>query len=372
MRIGLIVYALDRPLSGISRYTIELAQAMAALKEESDVMLLRAGGIGPLANNGFQSVSLAGCRLLPSLMTLGNVVIPLMARRLGLDVIHDPTGVTPFLFGASNACTVVTVHDVFAWSCPGTSTLLDTLIYHHWLPRVLPRVNVVITDSQTSKTDISRYLHVPISNISVIPLAVNSLYRPALQVDVAAIRSHHGLPEGYILFLGSIEKRKNLRGLLRAYACLRRMGELRLLVIAGVGRWKYTMIMETLRELDLEQYVIFTGYVPDADLPALYTGADLFVFPSLYEGFGLPPLEAMACGTPVVCSNIASLPEVVGDAAITVDPYDVEGLAEAMHRVLTDADLQEKLRKRGLEQARQFTWERTARETTAVYREVCG
>ncbi|MGB9880037.1 MAG: glycosyltransferase family 4 protein, partial [Anaerolineae bacterium] len=118
--------------------------------------------------------------------------------------------------------------------------------------------------------------------------------------------------------------------------------------------------------------VVFTGYVPDEDLPALYSGADLFVFPSLYEGFGLPPLEAMACGTPVVCSKASSLPEVVGDAALMVDPYDVEALAEAMHRVLSDAVLREELRGKGLARAQQFTWEKAARETLAVYEEVLG
>ena len=125
--------------------------------------------------------------------------------------------------------------------------------------------------------------------------------------------------------------------------------------------------METLRDLDLGKQVIFTGYVRDEDLPAIYSGARLFVFPSLYEGFGLPPLEAMVCGTPVVCSNAASLPEVVGSAAITVDPYDVGCLAEALRRVLSDEQLQEDLRQRGLVRARQFTWETAARQTLAVY-----
>jgi glycosyltransferase involved in cell wall biosynthesis len=189
---------------------------------------------------------------------------------------------------------------------------------------------------------------------------------------VAAVRSRYRLPEGYVLFVGSVERRKNLRGLLQAYARLLETDVACPLVIVGTRRRGAGEIGRTLQELHLEESVIFTGYVPDADLPAIYTGADLFVFPSLYEGFGLPPLEAMACGTPVVCSNAASLPEVVGDAAIMVDPYDVEGLAEAMLRVLTDADLREHLRRKGLERARQFTWERTARETVAVYREVLG
>jgi glycosyltransferase involved in cell wall biosynthesis len=303
---------------------------------------------------------------------LGNVIIPLKARLLELDLVHDPSGATPLFFRAGRARNVVTIHDVFPWSCPDTSTLLDTLIHRYWLPRVLPRVDAVITVSQRSKADIVRYLKIPTNKIHVVYEGVSAAYLPLAAGEAAKTKVRHNLPDSYVLFVGSVEKRKNLRGLLHAYARLRNMGEIPPLVVVGVRRWKHTGIMETLRELDLEQHVIFTGYVPDAYLPALYSGADLFVFPSLYEGFGLPPLEAVACGTPVVCSNAASLPEVVGDATIMVNPYDVKGLAGAMHRVLTNADLREELREKGLERARQFTWERTARETVAVYREVCG
>lgn len=373
MRIGLLVYGLDRPITGVSRYILELARALIALRDGPEVVLLTAGknGDGPLTEeNSLRRMVLPGCYLLPGLVTVGNAVIPLLVRRLGLDVVHDPTNTTPFLFGADGSRTVVTVHDVFPWSCPGKSTLLDTLIHRHWLPRVLPSVDAVITDSQTSKADIVRYLKVPASKVQVIYPGVSAVYFPSPVDTVTKVRAQYSLPDGYILFVGSVEERKNLHRLLHACAQLWQAGERRSLVVVGPHKWKYAKIIETLRELNLEQHVIFTGYVSDSDLPALYTGADLFVFPSLYEGFGLPPLEAMACGTPVVCSNAASLPEVVGDAAITVDPYDVEGLAEAMHCVLTDADLQEKLRKRGLKQARQFTWERTARETLAVYQEI--
>ncbi len=373
MRVALLIYGLDRPLTGIGRYTLDLARALVALRDRPEVVLLTAGASGSLPKEkGFRYVPLSGCGLLTGLVTFGNVLIPVLSQRLALDLVHDPTGVTPFLFGGGRARTVVTVHDVFAWSCPGTSTLLDTLIYRHWLPRVLPRVDTVITDSQASKADIVRFLGIPAARVRVIYVGVSAAFRPASQSEIAVVRSSYGLSDRYILFVGSVEKRKNLRGLLRAYACLRRMEETCPLVVAGVRRRKYTAIMETLWELDLEKHVIFTGYVPDADLPALYSGADLFVFPSLYEGFGLPPLEAMACGTPVVCSNAASLPEVVGDAAITVDPYDVEGLAEAMRRVLTDANLRQELREKGLQRAKQFTWERAARETIAVYQKVLG
>jgi len=373
VRIGLLTYALDRPLTGIGRYTLELARALAALEDGPDVVLLTAGGAGPLAKeNVLRRVSLPGCRLLPGLLTLGNVVIPRAARRLGLDVVHDPTGVTPFLFGAGGARTVVTVHDVFAWSCPGTSTLLDTLIYRHWLPRLLPRVDAVITDSLVSKADVAHHLSIPTDKTHIVHEGVNAIFHPLAPDEAIKAGARHGLPEKYILFVGSVEKRKNLPGLLHAYACLQTIEGTPPLVVVGVRRWKEDKIVEILRELDLEGRVIFTGHVPNANLPALYSGADLFVFPSLYEGFGLPPLEAMACGTPLVCSNAASLPEVVGDAAIMVDPYDVEGLAEAMRRVLADADLQAELRAKGLARAKRFTWERAARETVAVYREVLG
>jgi len=371
MRLGLLVYSLDRPLTGIGRYILGLARALTISDGSPETVLLQAGGLGPLASETrLRPRVLPGCRLLPGLMTLGNVTIPRAAKQLGLDVVHDPIGVMPFLFGAGGARTVVTIHDVFAWSCPGTSTLLDTLIYRHWLPRLLPRVDAVITDSEASKADIVRFLGVSPAGICVIYPGVSQALRAGPKSAAGTVGSKYGLPECYILFVGSVEKRKNLRGLLRAYALLRQRGEQSPLVVVGARRWKYSQILKTLKELDLGKDVIFTGYVPDADLPAVYSGADLFVFPSFYEGFGLPPLEAMACGTPVVCSNAASLPEVVGDAAVMVDPYDVEGLAEAMRRVLACAGLRAELRAKGLERARQFTWERAARETIDVYRKV--
>jgi len=365
------MYGLDRPLSGISRYALELAHALGGLSDGPELVWLVAGRADPLGRNDrCGTTSLRGCGRLPGLLTLGNLAIPAAARRCGLDLIHDPTGLTPFLFGAGRARTVVTVHDVFAWSIPGHSTLADTLIYRHWLPHVLPRVDAVITISQVSRADIVQYLRIPPQKIHIVYRCVGERYHPVSDPQIAQVRRSYGLPQSYFLFVGSVEKRKNLHRLLQAGSQLWQSGEHRPLVVVGARRRKYAQIINTLQELSLERHVIFTGHVPEADLPALYSGADLFVFPSLYEGFGLPPLEAMACGTPVVTSNTSSLPEVVGDAAITVDPYDVEALAEAMRRVLSDADLAHDLRQRGLERAARFSWDHAARETIDVYREV--
>jgi glycosyltransferase involved in cell wall biosynthesis len=177
----------------------------------------------------------------------------------------------------------------------------------------------------------------------------------------------YGIRRPYILYVGGINARKNIVRLFAAYERLNRRQPQVTLVVAGRRQWQTGAIDAAFRELDLADRVHFTGYVDDADLPALYSAAELFVFPSLYEGFGLPPLEAMACGTPVVTSNISSLPEVVGDGALTVDPYDVDGLTTAIERVLTDQVLRVELRRRGVARAAGFTWQRTAQAVYAAY-----
>jgi glycosyltransferase involved in cell wall biosynthesis len=169
--------------------------------------------------------------------------------------------------------------------------------------------------------------------------------------------------------VGTLQPRKNLGRLLEAVALLREQaqrGEAPGLVIAGRKGWLYDPVFQQVERLGLEREVVFPGYVPQEDLPALLSGARLFVFPSLYEGFGLPVLEAMACGTPVVCSNVSSLPEVAGDAAFLVDPRDVKGMAEAMNRLLQDEGLRAEVVERGYRRVRQFSWDRCARETLAV------
>ncbi len=355
-------------MSGIGRYTLQLACALNELDTQVRITWLSAGQQNLHSRPaGASPALLPGCDRLPGLVILGTVLLPSVARRLALDVVHDPTGLAPFALGGGTARTVVTVHDVFAWSIPGHSTVADTLLYHHWLPRVLPQVDAVITDSQVSRTDIVRYLHLSSDRVHVIYPGVSSYLFRASEQDSRSFEAKGRFPDHYILFVGSVEKRKNVDGLLRAYAGLRRMGEQRPLVVAGVQRSNARDLPQLVEQLGLQGNVQFIGYVPDKDLPSLYSGADLFVFPSLYEGFGLPPLEAMACGTPVVCSNAGSLPEVVGDAALMVDPHDTEGLTEAMRRVLADNELRLDLRRRGLRRAAEFTWERTAQETLVVY-----
>jgi glycosyltransferase involved in cell wall biosynthesis len=362
MRIGLVHYGLDRQAAGIGRYTTELGNTLAG--HGVSVHRLWAGARPPEA----EGEALRGAYLLPGLLTVGQWQIAHLARRLKLDVVHDPTGVMSLLL--TGGARVLTIHDAIPYVCPQTSTRLDWLIYHAWLPLAVRAADAVITDSGRSREDIVTYLPVSPGRVVVVPLAADRRFRPMETADVEPVLRGYGVEQPYILYVGSLESRKNLPRLLQAYARLRQWSARWTLVIVGARKWKSSPIFDTVEQLRLGPYVHFTGYVADTHLPALYAGAELFVFPSTYEGFGLPVLEAMACGTPVVCSNTSSLPEVVGDAALTVDPTDVEGLAEAMRRVLADAGLRQDLRARGLARAQQFTWERTARETLAVYRQV--
>jgi glycosyltransferase involved in cell wall biosynthesis len=224
--------------------------------------------------------------------------------------------------------------------------------------------------SEASKRDILHYFNVTDEQVRVTYNGRSSLYQPAAADDVARVRDKYALPENYLLYVGSIEQRKNLDGTLNAYHVLREKGIDHKLVIVGPAKWLYSDIMTTVDTLGIKDDIIFTGWVDQEDLPVLYTGADVFVFPSLYEGFGIPPLEAMSCGTPVVTSNVSSLPEVVGDAALTVDPRNTQSIADAIHLVIQDRDLHHRLSQQGLKRAERFTWEQTACDTLDIYRGV--
>jgi glycosyltransferase involved in cell wall biosynthesis len=367
MRVGLLVYALDRPLSGISRYAIELARALVGLEDAPEVILLTAGGAGPLRDLDVPMDRLPGCARLPALLTVGNGLIAAASRRHRLDVLHDTTGVTPFALGGSDARTVVTIHDVIPVRYPGVSTRLDELVYRRWLPVMLPRVDHVVTVSECSRTDIANSYAVPVSRISAIPLAANARFRRSSVEEVTRVRQLLDLPERYLLLLGSVEARKNARRVFEALQALSDLGCTIPLVVTGELKWQFREVLESLEASGLRDSVHFTGYVEDSALPALYSGALALLFPSLYEGFGLPVLEAMACGAPVVCSMTTSLPEVAGDAALLVDPLDVGSIAGAIECLVRDDALRARLSAAGLRRAASFSWEKTARRTNLVY-----
>jgi glycosyltransferase involved in cell wall biosynthesis len=232
------------------------------------------------------------------------------------------------------------------------------------------RADHLLAISEHTRRDLIDLLGAPPAGVTVTHCGVDPTFRPLDAAQVAAWRARYGLPERFILYVGTLEPRKNVPRLLDAYARLRRRGPVPPLVLVGGRGWRHAAIDARLAALGLGDAVRFLGYVPAAELPLCYNAAGVFVYPSLYEGFGLPPLEALACGTPVVTSNAASLPEAVGDAAVLVDPRDPAALADALAAALADEPLRQRLRAAGLAQARRFSWRRMAEQTLAVYHDV--
>jgi Glycosyltransferase len=239
----------------------------------------------------------------------------------------------------------------------------------------MKKADKIITISQHTKKDLLEHLMIPPEQIEPVYLGVDPHFRVIHQNQLTETREKYHLPERFILYVGSEQPRKNFQSVIRAFQSLKNTYNLEGIKLVKVGRPQIgeddrKAIFDLIGELGLAKDVFFMDYVPEEDLPSMYNLADLFVYPSLYEGFGLPPLEAMACGTPVVTSNTSSLPEVVGDAGIMVDPLDVDALADSMHQVLTDDVLHEKLRNMGIARAREFSWEKTAQKTWQIYEQV--
>lgn len=265
---------------------------------------------------------------------------------------------------------VVTVHDLAFELFPDHFTSSDRLRLRTLTRSSVRRAAHVIADSAATRRDLIELLGVPAERVTVVHLGYDrERFRPTAPAAVAEVRRRYGLERPYVLAVGTLQSRKNHAGLVRALARLIEDGLDVDLVVPGARGWLYDRIFRTVRDLGLEARVRFLGYVPDADLPALYTGAEVAALVSFYEGFGLPVLEAMACGAPVVTSNVSSLPEVAGAAALLVDPYDDDAIADALARCITDRALRRELAARAGAQLRAFSWERTARETLAILRE---
>ncbi len=273
---------------------------------------------------------------------------------------------------------VVTIHDLTTLLFPEYAGSLATRAYNALVASGARRAHVILADSEHTRGDIVKRLGVPPDRVQVVYLAAETRFSPVRDAAaLTAIRQRLGLPERYIYYIGGLNRHKNVDGLLTAYRSLiDRLPDAPPLVIAGSARSTNRRVFPDLAaragELGLTGRVRFLGHVAEEDKAALYAAADLFVFPSLYEGFGLPPLEAMACGTPVVCSAAASLPEIVGDGGLLVNASDPGALAGAMEAVLASPDLQARLRAAGPAQAARFSWQRTAAGTVAAYERAAG
>ncbi len=297
------------------------------------------------------------------------IVLPLAIRKSSTELFHAMAFAGPL---ANSVPWVVTVYDTTFVRYPESFNVANRT-YLNWVVRhALRHANQVIAISESTKRDLVEHYRVSPDRVSVVYGGKDGAFSPAPDEKyIQAFRIHRELPEKMILHVGTIEPRKNIAQLVHAFARARRSAHLpHFLVLIGARGWKHAEVDAAIEEEQVGDAVRFAGYVPASELPDWFRAADLFVYPSRYEGFGLPPLEAMACGIPVVTSNASSLPEVVGDAALVVSPDDTSGLAEAIVRVLRTPSLRTEMCERGLAQAAKFSWARAARETLDVYRAV--
>ena len=268
--------------------------------------------------------------------------------------------------------TVVTVHDMVVRAYPETMRTRTKLLLQTGLARSMHRADRIVTDSEFSRREIVKYYPKYAEKVRVVPCGVDSeRFAPVSDAEIAQVKKKHRLPAEYFLYLGTLEPRKNLVRLIEAYGLLReKHPDAPPLVLAGGKGWQYEQIFDASTKKNVRGYVLFPSYIPSEDMAALYSGALAFVFPSLYEGFGMPPLEAMACGCPVLTANAASLPEAVGNAALLCNPHKTEAIMKGMELLMQQPALREKLRQRGFRRAAEMSWESAAEKLFQVYQEI--
>jgi len=368
-RIGIDYTSAVRQGAGIGRYTRHLIGALAELDHENRYVLFSAGrdrSDGSWPSNFTRRELPLTDRHLAIIWQRLKLPAPVEWITGRLDLFHSPDFTLP---PVRRAATALTVHDLSFMRYPECSSPALWEYLMDAVPRSAARADIILADSECTRRDIVELLRIPEDRVYVIYAGVEPRFTPNL--DEAAERaalSRYGLRKPFILGLGTLQPRKNFARLIRAYHLARQRHHLdHQLVIGGGPGWLYEDIYDTIHALALENEVRLIGFVDDADLPALYRAAAVFAFPSLYEGFGIPVLEAMGCGAPVVASATSSLPEVAGDAALMVDPFDIEALAEALGRLINDAALRDDLRHKGFQRAERFTWQRSARELLTIY-----
>lgn len=354
MRIAIDTQTTLGQKSGFGFYVKNLVDALAKVDHQNEYFLVR-----PSTEKDFST---------PKRLLWDQVIFPNRARRFKVNLLHQPCFSAPLLYRGK---VIVTCHDLISVFFPENLPLASRFFYSQWEPFSYRKAAKIIAISEHTKKDLMAFLKIPEEKIRVIHLAASRDFRPIKsKKTLKKIQKKYRTGPNYILDVGTLEPRKNLSFLVRAYALAVREGADVKLVITGKKGWYFEGLFKLVDDLNLKDKIIFTGYVAENDLPALYSGAKAFVFPSLYEGFGLPPLEAMACGTPVISSNTSSMPEVIGQAGILISPKDERVWAQNILKILRDKGLARTLSQMGLRQAKKFSWEEAARKTIAVYKEV--
>ncbi len=366
MRIGLEISPLAINSTGIPNYILRLLRGFAGVGGDHEFLMYTNRPIPfpmDLPDN-FRTILVN--RPVPRFQLWFQLALPGRLKKDGVDIFHGLFSRLPLRLPVPG---VITAHDLSGYSMPGMHkrwTHLTNLLY----PNYIRSASGIIAVSKFTASEVGRFFPAAEGKTSVVYEAAPPEYSPVDDAgELERVRNRYGLPDSFILFLGTLEPRKNLPRLLKAFQEAAGKIEQSLVIAGGTG-WKNREMVDILESSPVSKRIRLTGFIEDGDVPGLMSLADLFVYPSLYEGFGLPILEAMACGTPVITSTTASMPEVAGDAALLADPNSVGSMAEALERMAGDPGLRAEMTKRGLARASEFSWERAATETLDVYRRI--
>ncbi len=371
MRIMIDARSVDTRQSGVGNYVTHLIKGLREIDKKSHYVLMVTAKQKDKIIETFPSFDTYTVPFSNENHILGDAwefwMLPKLLKKKSIDVFHGPAFLAPPFQNGFRS--VATIHDLVAFHHPKTIPAKYAIYMRFLIRMMIKRAGRIITDTACIKEEIIDFFKIDPTRIFPVPIAVSEQFRPLEdQGLVDQVKKRYGIQKRYFLYVGNIEPRKNLSRLFLACDSIReKLSDDFQLVVTGKKGWLYREIFETLAGTAFRENIVFTRYVKKEDVPALYNGADFFVFPSIYEGFGLPILEAMRCGTPVITSRASSMPEVAGDAALFVDPFKSSDIAEKILTLAFNESLQRNLREKGFKQAAKFSWERTARLTQQVY-----
>lgn len=356
MKIGFELSFFSTKKTGVDYYAYNLIRALSKIDKENQYYLYLDPLFFPQFSNLGENFFLRKANT-RNRLTWVQFVLPFQLHKEKIDILHCPAYIAPlFTFFTK---TIITIHDMSTFLFPKRFTLAHNLYYYIFVPLSCWKAKKIIAVSENTKKDIIKIFKIPASKIEVIYEGIEPIYHP--------VERDNSLPYPYLLFCGTLEPRKNISTLLDAFSLIKDKIKEYKLVIVGKKGWLYQEIFEKVKKLKLEDRVIFKGYLQTQQLPSVYSNASLFIYPSFYEGFGFPPLEAMACGVPVITSNTSSLPEVCGDAGIMINPENPFEIAQKIIEVINDKKLKEEMIKKGFQQVKKFQWEKAAFNTLKLY-----
>lgn len=364
MKIALNGLQLSKSNTGVQYYTERLFEELAKVNNPVlEFHLLKPSDPFFKPEGNIHEINISG-RL--ERIFFEQFILPRYIGRHSYNLFHSTSYISPYFL---NLPTILTVHDLLVYDYPALCQSESVVYFRLFLRHSIKKATHIITVSQKVKDDIIRIFNVCPDKINVTHLGINPIFKRVTEGAVLAqIRKKYVIPEKYILFVGNLEPKKNLERLISAFSQLKSAKKIRhKLVIVGKKGWKYDRTLKLIDKLKINEEIILTGYVIEKDLPAIYSMADVFAFPSIYEGFGIPPLEAMACGVPVIVSNTGALPETTGGSCLQVNPYNVDEIAQGINQLITNDNLRQIVVQQGYNWVNKFSWEKTAKKTMEVY-----